>query len=373
MKTILTYRHRFIPMLVLSLLFVSGAIRAIQGSATTITVPAGGDFQAALNSAQPGDTIVLTAGATYTGSFRLPVNTGTSFVTIRTSAPDSSLPPAGTRIDPSYAAALPKILGSAGVAAIYSAPGAHHFQFIGVEIAPTAGTFLYSAVLLGDGSDTSASTLPHDIVFDRTYIHGDPTAGSRRGIAANGANISVINSYLNDFKDPNTDAQAIMCWNGTGPLLIQNNFLEGAGENVMIGGQDPKILNLVPSDITVKGNYLYKRPSWKGSPWVVKNLFELKNANNVVVDGNVLENVWAAAQTGFAVLFTTRDQDGTAPWTIVSNVKFTNNIIKHAGSGVSILGIDSTYPSAQGHDYLVDNNLFIDISSVNWAGPGRFV
>src|SRR2546422_1528916 len=167
MKTILTYRHRFIPMLVLSLLFVSGAIRAIQGSATTITVPAGGDFQAALNSAQPGDTIVLTAGATYTGSFRLPVNTGTSFVTIRTSAPDSSLPAAGTRIDPSYAAALPKILGSAGGAAIYSGPRAHHFPIFRVAIAPAAGTFLYSAVQLRDGSDTSASTLSQYILFRR--------------------------------------------------------------------------------------------------------------------------------------------------------------------------------------------------------------
>src|SRR5215510_3890325 len=38
----------------------------------TITVASGGDFQAALNAAQPGDVITLQAGATFTGPFTLP-------------------------------------------------------------------------------------------------------------------------------------------------------------------------------------------------------------------------------------------------------------------------------------------------------------
>ena len=42
----------------------------------------------------------------------------------------------------------------------------------------------------------------------------------------------------------------------------------------------------------------------------MKNSFELKNARRVLVEGNVFEHVWAAAQTGFAVLFTTRNQGG---------------------------------------------------------------
>ena len=38
---------------------------------TTISVPAGGDFQGALNQAKLGDTVVLQAGATYSGTFTL--------------------------------------------------------------------------------------------------------------------------------------------------------------------------------------------------------------------------------------------------------------------------------------------------------------
>src|SRR5215475_6376530 len=38
----------------------------------TINVDAGGDVQAAIDQAQPGDVIMLQAGATFTGNFRLP-------------------------------------------------------------------------------------------------------------------------------------------------------------------------------------------------------------------------------------------------------------------------------------------------------------
>ena len=75
-------------------------------------MPAGGDFQAALNAAQPGDVITLQAGASYPGPFTLPNKPGQDWITVRTSAPDSSLPPPGTRIDPSYASVLPKIVGT---------------------------------------------------------------------------------------------------------------------------------------------------------------------------------------------------------------------------------------------------------------------
>src|SRR5437867_7115559 len=59
---------------------------------STISVPAGGNLQAAINNAQPGDTIKLEAGATFTGNFTLPVKNGTGWIVIRTSASDSSLP-----------------------------------------------------------------------------------------------------------------------------------------------------------------------------------------------------------------------------------------------------------------------------------------
>jgi uncharacterized protein (TIGR03437 family) len=358
----------------LAVLLCSGA--ALSGA--TINVPAGGDFQAALNSAQGGDVILLAAGATYTGPFVLPANSG-AYITIRTSAPDSALPPPGSRIDPSYSSILPKLVGDGDrdLPIVSATPTSSHFQFIGVEITPTPGAALYQLVQLGTGSETSLDQLPGDFVFDRCYLHGDPAQGTRRGIAMNVPNVTVMNSYLSDFKIVNADSQALACWNGPGPLTITNNYLEGAAENILIGGQDPTIPNLVPTGITIRRNYFSKPLSWRvgdpayqGTHWSVKNLLEFKNARQIVVDGNLFENNWADAQAGFAILFTPRNQEGTAPWSVVSDVQFTNNIVRHVASAVNVLGTDDIYISQQLHNITVKNNLFEDVGS-SWGGTGR--
>src|SRR5205809_1443305 len=77
--------------------------------ASTLTVNGGGDLQAALDAAQPGDTILLQAGATFTGNFVLPVKNGSGEITLRSSAADAQLPGPGVRMTPNYAALLPKI------------------------------------------------------------------------------------------------------------------------------------------------------------------------------------------------------------------------------------------------------------------------
>ena len=58
-----------------------------RSDAATLTVNAGGDLQAAINAAQPGDTILLQAGAVFTGNYTLPAKGGSSYITIRSAAP----------------------------------------------------------------------------------------------------------------------------------------------------------------------------------------------------------------------------------------------------------------------------------------------
>ena len=341
-------------------------------------VPPGGDLQAALDEAQPGDTIRLTAGATYTGAFTLPVKTGNTNITIRTSTPDGALPSPGTRINPSDSSLLAR-LSSAGGSVFTAARGAHYFRFIGLEIAPTSGTFLYNMITLGDGTEPSVAEQPHDIGFERCYIHGDPTAGSRRGIAMNGWNLSVVDSWLSDFKEVGADSQALAGWSGAGPFAIVNDYLEGAGENLMFGGADPGIQGLVPSDIVVRHNHFFKPLAWKvddpsyaGTHWSVKNLFELKNARRVMVEGNVFEHNWADAQSGFSILFTVRNQEGTAPWSQIDHVTFQDNILRHGGAGFNVLGYDNNFPSQQTNHLEIRNNLLYDVSD-SWGGNGAFL
>ena len=346
------------------------------------SVPAGGDLQAALNAAQPGDTIILQAGATYTGNFTLPVKSGTAWIYVQSSAL-SSLPAPGTRVAPAQSSLMPKIVSPNTAPAISTAAGAHNFRFAGIEItttwASTNGTNYVLVQLEAPGGNTTLSQVPTDLVFDRCYVHGTPTGNVRRAILMNSARTAVVDSYLADLHEVGADSQAVASWNGPGPFKIVNNYLEGAGENVMFGGVDPAIPNLVPSDIEIRRNYLFKPLSWMagsgsfaGIHWSVKNLFELKNAQRVLVDGNVLENNWADSQNGYGILFTPRNQEGTAPWSVVRDVTFTNNILRHSGGGVNAMGADYNYPSQPTQRILIQNNLFDDISTTTWNGTGTF-
>ena len=75
-------------------LALASVICTATAQAATRTVAAGGDLQAALDAAQPGDVITLAAGATFVGNFVLR-NKGasTTSITIRSATPDSQLPP----------------------------------------------------------------------------------------------------------------------------------------------------------------------------------------------------------------------------------------------------------------------------------------
>jgi hypothetical protein len=334
-------------------------------SAATLTVNGGGDLQAALNAAQPGDTILLQAGATFTGHFILPPKNGAGDITIRSSATDAQLPAAGVRMTPASASLLPKIQATNAGAAMATAPGSSNWRLQFLEFMPAPGTTTADLLDLGGwGADQSSmAQVPHHFIVDRSYFHGDTTTGQRRGIALNSGETQILNSYFADFKGRNQDTQAILGWNGPGPYLIENNYLEASGENVMFGGSDPSIPNLVPGDIVIRRNHITRPLAWQGENWTVKNLLEFKNAQNALVEGNLFENHWAGGQQGSAIVITPRNQSNTAPWSVVKNITIQNNVIRHVASGFNILGYDNLAPSRQTENITVRNNLLYDVNT----------
>ena len=139
------------------------------------------------------------------------------------------------------------------------------------------------------------------------------------------------------------------------------------------GGQDRY---METSDASTSFVYTGSSEVWQGPPsqgtmWSVKNLLELKNAQRVLIDGNVLEQIWPGGQSGYAILLTPRNEEGTAPWSVVQDVVLSNNVIRHASGALNILGTDDIRPSQQTSRITFRNNLVYDLSSA-WGGASHF-
>ncbi|HEY0376159.1 MAG TPA: hypothetical protein VGC87_04310 [Pyrinomonadaceae bacterium] len=370
-------RSALISVAALLLLFGAAGLTA---RAATITVPAGGDLQSAINAASLGDTIILEAGATYVGPFTLPYKgegTGTDadYITIESSALASL--PAGVRVTPAQAQLMARLIVgnysgmSRGPAVVATQAHAHHYKLLGLEITSEPTASIPDLLALGDGSEAqdTLAEVPHHFIVDRCLIRASEHQAAKRGVALNSAETVISNSYLAGFKLVGEDAQAVAMWNGPGPYLIENNYLEAAGENVLILGASNWIPNLIPSDVTIRRNHVAKPLSWypkdasyAGTPWTVKNLLEFKTGKRVLIEGNLIEYVWQSGQDGNAIVIAPIvNGQGSTPQ--LEDITIRSNIVRHASSAVSLDGKWAEGDSSYLRRVQIANNLFEDIDA----------
>jgi hypothetical protein len=392
-------------------IYIQSAMSNTLASGSTIQVNAGGDLQSALNSAACGDTIQLQAGATFTGIFTFPAKScdENQWVIVRTSATESALPAEGSRLTPCYAgvSSLPGrpalqcastknvlaklVMAGSGSGPVVFAAGANHYRLTGLEITRVAGTgIVYSLSSIATGGTAN------NLVFDRVWIHGTSQDETTRGIDLGGSTyVSVVDSFLNDFHCISrtgacTDAQAISGGLGNdqmGPYKITDNFLEASGESILFGGDGA---TMTPADIQISQNHMFKPLTWmkgqagfvggaNGNAFIVKNLFELKNAQRVLLDGNVMEDSWGGfSQVGFAILLTPKNprDSGSSLCSVceVTDVTIRYNAIRHVAAGLQIANALSDYGAAAlaGERYSIHDIIVDDIDGVKYNGPGEF-
>lgn len=385
-----TYRIKGILISIVLAFYVCPLLVSAMMQARTINVSPGGDLQTAINSANPGDTIILQADADYVcpGTCILPNKSGTATITIQSSRyaeigprlrgqrePSATQRKMMARVRSSASADVPGMVFNA-------APGSHDYALLGLDIAPATGNKATTIVQLGThgAPQDTPEEIPMRFRIDRTWIHGATTQEVQRGIGLNSGATDITNSWITDIHAIGYDTQAIGGWNGPGPYRIINNYLEAAGENVMFGGALATVPNLVPSDIEFHLNdvirplsWYVKDPSFAGIKWTVKNLFELKNARRVNATGNIFENNWTDAQAGRAIVFTPRPSD-SGSWAVIEDVEFTHNIVRNTGSGVLVLGHDEAPAPTENRlrRIRVAHNLFDNVNGPKFGSDGVF-
>ena len=363
-----------------------------------IRVRAGDDASDAVEKASCGDTVELQAGATFPRLI-LPAKKcdDSHWIIVRTSAPDSKLPPEGTRLEPCYAgvASLPgrpafhcsstenvlakiEFQGKNGSGPVIIAPGANHYRLLGLEVTRAVSTALIHNLI-------GPQDAPADhVIFDRMWIHGTAQNETVRGVMLSHIRYgAVIDSYLSDFHcvaktGGCVDSQAVAGGSGDdpmGPFKIVNNFLEAAAESIELGGSGA---TTTPMDLEISRNHMFKPMIWMqgqpgyvggpdGSPFIVKNLFEIKNAVRVLFEGNILENTWGGfSQAGTAILLGPKNQAigprNVCPICQVTDVTIRYCIIRHVAGGFQFgNGLSGNRGAAKDggrysiHDVIVDD------------------
>jgi hypothetical protein len=278
--------------------------------------------------------------------------------------------------------------------------GANHYRFVGLEITRGMPEFHMRNLIQPEDADAAA----HHLIFDRLWLHGNPHDETKAGIHLSGTSyVGVIDSYFSDFKcialqGSCTDAQAI---NGgtfdlpSGPWKIENNFLEGSGQSIIFGGARGSI---TPADIEIRRNHLFKpliwmpgQPGFVGGtntdptkcvrfnapgycPFIVKNNFELKNAQRLLFEGNILENSWGGfTQTGFSLLLMPSNQNNGCPSCRVTDITIRYNKIIRVGSALTLSSASPNgYRPSAGERYSIHDLLVQDIEGQAFQGFGLF-
>ncbi len=326
--------------------------------------------------------VILATNTTCTGPYILPSHTGgTGWVLIKGSN-YASLPPSGTRVKLSDATLMPKIKygerdegAFTHVGAFSAQTGAQRYRIIGIDMVQDSTLSTnWAMVVTGYGNQNALNT--GYIILDRVVIRDtNPGHETIRGVQGDAqlGHTALIDSYVAGIKDVgmDNDSQAWLSISNPGPILVQNNFLEASGENLMLGGGDPMSAAVHPKDVTIRRNTFSKNQAWwGGGNTLTKTLLELKLGVRVLIEGNDFFNMpWNDG--GYAFRLTVRNQDGSAPYSEVSDLTIRHNLFKNITNGIIAFGADDAGPSnlsKRSKRWHIHNNLFYGLGSLCGGG-----
>jgi len=314
----------------------------LDAPAPALPVPLGANLQGLLDAAPSGAVFAVPPGVVFTGA-----------LTIR----------------------KPVTLVTAGAWPVRRCTGPEGLGVLqGTVVIEAPDVTLRNLALVGTAKGNTVLTTGLRSRIDGCLVRGS-ALGQHRGIAVNSRGVTITRTRVDQIWS-DQDTQAIAGWTGTAALVVEDCALEASGENVLFGGADPASADAIPTDMLITKCELTKDLAWRTQTGVTcKNLLELKNAKRVVVSGCTGTYSWLSGQTGFAILLTVRNQEGTAPYSTIEDVVIEDNVWRHLGAGVQILGRDDSpkKPSQRLQRVTLRRNRFEDVDPMAWGGAGRLV
>lgn len=317
------------------------------------------------------------------------------WIVIRSDASDAELPPPGVRLTPDYCAA--------GKCAILVNPVANVNPPTSIQYFVTGGQddgsvqTMAGNIWIGPGIEVTNATDPsqgtfgqllHTFewdggwVFDRLYLHGNPTPQRWGGLGIpsfelDGQNIILRDSYIDNMTNwsatPHEGSSAVLS-RGPGPNIIYNARIEGVGVPIHFDSSGGTFSTR--GDFSVIRSYFYASPTWmQGGPqsdgfyYGMRQPLEFKAGFRDLVEGNIFDRDWVE-DTPSSVFIACTSTDGEG----VTDFLVRNNIFKH-GPGISNFCVNTN----GGHPQTIPpnrvrftNNLAYDINLSYWVPGGGF-
>lgn len=348
-------------------------------------VSTGTQFNTALAGAVDGDRIEIALGAVIDGQWTLR-NRGTSgWVEIRSALSTAALDaacPQNTRMTPTIAASLnlATLRGNQTNGGIISAFGAAGYRITALNVTH-ANVNCNGLIRLGNTALTQDSQICSRMGVDRCVLTGSINFSIVRGVQMGCSYSFVKDSWITDMYNSNSDSQAIGIFGVVGPYLIQNNYMEGWSEGFIVGGSESGLagtnLNSVPSDVVVRGNYITRNPTYKGTgglAWNHKNGGEFKSCRRGLQENNIIQYTWKEGQTGMAcsIKSDNTQQQTSRPLAGSQDIEVRNNWFKNVGCALSIAANpDNMANINKVHRVYVHDNLFEHVNESPYTSDGK--
>jgi hypothetical protein len=285
--------------------------------------------------------------------------------------------------------------GTAAVPTCTGSIGPDHWLIEDMEARMSAGNTGDDFVIQMANNATSAAQDNVHIHFRKVWVHGDwhDLIHGANSISAafnlSGCiHCSIVDSQASQILRPGAEGHIVTANGKT--YKIDHNWFEGASISILSGGYantaGPNITGWVPfQDVEIRRNRLTFPYAWLGQSPVTTNIYwthpfalvrknglEAKEGARFVEDGNIIENIDnSGSQSGVFADWDVWNSSGATPGSnyqaVISDVTFTNNILRNSCNGFEVDGTSRnvggvSLPFQRG---LFANNLLYNASASN--------